>query len=135
MTDLARTLERQLWDLFADYDAAYAQAAEQVGLSAPQACVLVALADGDRTMGDLATVLQCDASNVTQLVGRLESRELVVRTPDLADRRARRVAITPAGRRQHRAVLKAFTHPGERIGRLTETEQRRLTQLLGKLRD
>ena len=58
---------------------------------------------------------------------------MVKREPDPDDRRARRVTITAAGRRQQRAIEKVFTFPAERIGRLSETEQRRLRALLAKV--
>ena len=84
-------------------------------------------------MGDLADELVCDASNVTQLVARLEARGLVTREPDPADRRARRVSITAAGRRNGRSIEKRFTLPAERVGRLSEAEQRQLSSLLSKI--
>ena len=108
---VARALERQLWDLVGAYDAAFDRASREVGLTAAQACLLTCLSQGSCTMSDLATELLCDASNITQLVGRLEARGLVRREPDPEDRRARRVTITTAGRRQRRAVEKVFTFP------------------------
>jgi DNA-binding MarR family transcriptional regulator len=133
MVDTARALEQQLWDLVAAYDAAFDRAARDVGLTAAQACLLTCLSQGSCTMSDLATELLCDASNITQLVGRLEARGLVTRELDPQDRRSRRVTITTAGRRQQRAVEKVFTFPAERISHLSEAEQRRLTDLLAKL--
>jgi DNA-binding MarR family transcriptional regulator len=126
-------LDRQLWDLVYAYDAAYDRAAREVGLSAAQACLLDALTDAGRSMGDLAGALLCDASNVTQLVARLEAGGLVTRRADPEDRRVKRVAITPAGRRVRRAVRRAFDFPAERLGRLSEGERLRLSALLGKL--
>ena len=126
MSETAGALEQQLWDLTNAYEAAFDRAAQNAGLTAAQACLLTCLSEGSCTMGDLATELLCDASNVTQLVGRLEARGLVTREPDEHDRRARRVSITAAGRRQRRAVEQVFTFPAERIGLLSEAEQRRL---------
>jgi DNA-binding MarR family transcriptional regulator len=133
MADTARALEEQLWDLVYAYDAAFDRAAQDAGLTAAQACLLTCLSKGSCTMGDLATELVCDASNVTQLVGRLEARGLVRREPDPDDRRARRVSITAAGRRQRRAIEQVFTFPAERIGHLSDAEQRQLRELLEKL--
>jgi DNA-binding MarR family transcriptional regulator len=133
MSDTAAALEQQLWDLVYAYDAAFDRAARDAGLTAAQACLLTCLSHGSCTMGDLATELLCDASNVTQLVGRLEDRGLVTREPDPDDRRARRVSITAAGRRQRRAIEQVFTFPTERIGRLSDAEQRRLRELLDGL--
>ena len=133
MGETARALEQQLWDLVYAYDAAFDRAAQDAGLTAAQACLLACLSQGSCTMGDLATELLCDASNVTQLVGRLEARGLVTREPDPDDRRARRVSITAAGRRQRRAIEQVFTFPAERIGRLSDAEQRQLRELLEKV--
>jgi DNA-binding MarR family transcriptional regulator len=126
-------LERQLWDLVYAYDAAFDRAAQDVGLSAAQGCLLTTLVEGDRTMGDLARTLLCDASNVTQLVRRLEARGLVQRTADPQDGRARRVSITAEGRTQAAAVTERFTFPSDRLGQLTDAEQRRLQALLAKV--
>jgi DNA-binding MarR family transcriptional regulator len=127
------SLTDQLYDFVYVYDVAFDRAAQATGLSAAQACLLLQLRRGSRTMGDLAVELVCDASNVTQLVGRLEARGLVARERDPADRRARRVSITAAGRRACRSLEKRFTLPAERVGRLTEREQRQLSLLLRKM--
>ncbi|MGY1771811.1 MarR family winged helix-turn-helix transcriptional regulator [Blastococcus sp. SYSU D00813] len=133
MTEGAGALDQQLWDLVYAYDAAYDRAAQQAGLSAAQACLLDSLTGGGRAMGELAADLLCDASNVTQLVARAEARGWVTRAPDPADRRVKRVSITPAGRRVHREVRQAFGFPAERLARLTDGERRQLSGLLAKL--
>ncbi|SHG24112.1 MarR family winged helix-turn-helix transcriptional regulator [Geodermatophilus nigrescens] len=133
MPDSPVPLDRQLWDLVYAHDAAWDRAARTAGLSAAQACLLDALTDGGRSMGELAELLLCDASNVTQLVARLEAGGLVARRADADDRRVKRVTITPAGRRVRRAVRRAFDFADERLGRLTEAERLRLSGLLGKL--
>lgn len=133
MTGAADILEQQLWDFVYAYDAAYDRAAQANGLSAAQACLLDRLTGGSRSMGELAVELLCDPSNVTQLVARLESRGSVTRVPDPADRRVKRVSITAAGRREHRAVRKAFDLPSGGLGRLTGQEQLQLSELLAKV--
>ncbi|QWF83808.1 MarR family winged helix-turn-helix transcriptional regulator [Amycolatopsis sp. CA-230715] len=126
-------LEQQLWDFVSAYDAAFDRASEDNGLSAAQACTLTPLTGDRHTMSELAELLLCDASNVTQIVGRLEARGLVSRTPDPADRRVKQVAITPDGRRLRRAVAKSFTFPRERVARLDDEEQEQLGHLLAKM--
>lgn len=134
MTGTSDALDRQLWDFVYAYDAAYDSAASDVGLSAAQACLLDQLmVGGSRAMGDLAAQLLCDASNVTQLVARLESRGLVTRVPDPADRRVKRVSITAAGRRACRSVRSAFDFPSARLDRLSEGERVQLSGLLAKV--
>ena len=132
MTD-PDALEDQLYDFVYLYDAAFDRAAQETGLSAAQACLLVQLRRGSRTMSDLAVELVCDASNVSHLVARLEAQGLVARAPDPADRRARQVSITTAGLRTCRSLEKRFTLPAERVGRLSESEQRQLSRLLSKI--
>ncbi|MEV0154093.1 MarR family transcriptional regulator [Micromonospora sp. NPDC050686] len=132
MTEVTDPLDQQVWNFVYAYDAAYGRAAQAVGLSAAQACLLEHLTGGGRSMGELAVELLCDASNVTQLVSRLEARGLVARVPDPADRRVKRVSITAAGHRVSHAVRRAFDFPSERLGRLTEHERRQLSELLAK---
>src|SRR6266700_3935790 len=50
-------------------------------------------------MSRLADTLSCDASNVTGLVDRLESRGLVRRRSSPQDRRVKVLQLTPAGAR------------------------------------
>lgn len=126
-------LARQLWDFVYAYDAAYDRAARSVGLSAAQACLLKAVADGPCTMGHLATELLCDASNVTQLVTRLEGKGLVERRPGRVDRRSREVTITAAGLELSGRAQAAFAFPHERIGLLSRADQDRLSTMLGTL--
>lgn len=127
------SLEDQLYDFVFAYDAAFERAAQDTGLSGAQACLLVQIDRGSRTMGELAADLVCDASNVSQLVRRLESRGLVVREPDPDDRRTRRVSITDAGRETSRSVKQRFTLPAERLEGLAHAEREQLSTLLTKL--
>lgn len=133
MTRSTDQVAQQLWDFVYAYDAAYDEAAGSVGLSSAQACLLKAVADGPCTMSEIATQLLCDASNVTQLVGRLEAKGLVRRRPGAVDRRSREVVITPAGARLDAAVRAAFAFPHERIDRLPASARQQLSDLLAVL--
>jgi DNA-binding MarR family transcriptional regulator len=78
-------------------------------LSAPQARALHHLRE-PRTMGELADMLCCDASNVTGIVDRLEARGIVERQVVPGDRRVKRIVLTADGRslwRAHHARLLA----------------------------
>src|ERR1700692_3957388 len=57
-------------------------------------------------MSRLADTLSCDASNVTGLVDRLESRGLVRRQPSAQDRRVKVLQLTPAGLRLRAQMLR-----------------------------
>ncbi|MEV0371184.1 MarR family transcriptional regulator [Streptomyces sp. NPDC050636] len=53
---------------------------------------------GVSRIGDLAALLMVEPPHVTRQISQLESQDLVERTPDPQDRRARQVAITPHGK-------------------------------------
>src|SRR6266516_3014766 len=86
-------------------------------------------------MGQLAETLACDASNVTGLVDRLESRGLVRRRPSAEDRRVKALELTPAGARLRSKVLERLTKPPDSLGRLSADEQRALVKILKRLLD
>src|SRR5260221_2511310 len=56
-------------------------------------------------MNRLADTLSCDASNVTGLVDRLESRGLVQRQPSPQDRRVKVLQLKPTGARLRTHLL------------------------------
>src|SRR5262245_5099873 len=84
-------------------------------------------------MGRLADALACDASNVTGLVDRLESRGLVRRQPSAEDRRVKVLVLTPAGVRLRSTVFDRMTKPPETLTRLSADEQRELVKILKHL--
>src|SRR5436190_12165157 len=81
-------------------------------------------------MGRLAETLSCDASNVTGLVDRLESRGLVRRQPSPQDRRVKALELTPAGARLRSKVLERLAKPPDSLGRLSADERRALVKIL-----
>src|SRR6476620_12771854 len=83
---------------------------EPFGLS-PVQCHLLHLLEPDEAlpMRRLAEVLQCDASNVTGLIDRLEERGIVERRPSSADRRVKVVQLTPTGSRLRAQLLQRMT--------------------------
>jgi DNA-binding MarR family transcriptional regulator len=123
--------EAALFDLVDVYDRAYESAAAELSLSSAQACVLGRL-DEQRGMGSLAKELGCDASNITQIVVRLEALGLVAREADPRDRRARLVARTLRGDEINQRFAAAFTFARAAVGRLSPDEQDQLTALLRK---
>lgn len=123
--------EAALFDLVDAYDRAYEAAALDRSLSGAQACVLGRLSEA-RGMGSLAEELGCDASNITQIVSRLEARGLVTREPDPADRRGRVISRTPAGDQLTAEFEQAFEFARRAIGRLSRREQDQLASLLRK---
>ncbi|HEX4997980.1 MAG TPA: MarR family transcriptional regulator [Terriglobia bacterium] len=84
-------------------------------------------------MGQLATTLSCDASNVTGLVDRLEARGLIRRHPSTEDRRIKVLELTPPGVRLRTVVLERLSEPPEPMKRLSPAEQRALVRILRRL--
>jgi DNA-binding MarR family transcriptional regulator len=125
-------LERLLEEFVTAYDSEFARAADTVGLSGAQACAL-GWTEVQMPMSALARVLACDASNVSQIVARLEAQGLVERTVDGDDRRVKLVRITPAGRRTYRRVRARFAYTRDALGRLDEHERHELRRLLEKM--
>jgi len=67
--------------------------------------VLNALEDGPaRTQGALAEATGADKTRIIATLDELQQAGLITREPDPADRRARLLSITPAGRRVRNAV-------------------------------
>ena len=123
--------ESAFFDFVDAYDRAYESAAASRSLSVAQACVLGRLSE-PRGMGSLAEELGCDASNITQIIARLETRNLVRRAPDPADRRGRVITRTPAGDEVNAEFEQAFEFARRAAHRLSRDEQDQLTTLLRK---
>ena len=76
--------------------------------------------------------LYCDASYVTDLVDRLEERELIERRRSPEDRRVKLIALTAAGEScRDRALGAALRAPAE-FAALDPDELRTLSELLAK---
>src|SRR5256885_1263172 len=101
----------------------------------PAQCHVLHLIEPDRPipMGQLAETLACDASNVTGLVDRLESRGLVRRRPSPEDRRVKVLHLTPTGARLRALLVDRMTAPPATLERLSAQEQRELVRILTRL--
>jgi|SRR6516225_285587 DNA-binding MarR family transcriptional regulator len=108
--------------------------AAELELSPAQCHVLHLIEPGRPVpMGQLAETLACDASNVTGLVDRLESRGLVRRRPSAADRRVKVLDLTPKGSRLRELLLDRMTAPPATLQKLSAAEQRALVRILARL--
>ena len=83
-------------------------------------------------MSELARRLDCDNSNITGIVDRLESRGLIARSPSSEDRRVKLLVLTEKGEELRRLGVERFTTPAPGIAALTNDEQRTLRDLLHK---
>jgi len=101
----------------------------------PVQCHVLRLLEPDKPlpMRALAEGLCCDASNVTGLVDRLESRGLVRRRASEEDRRVKVLELTPKGVRVRTVFLERMTAPPAGLERLTTREQQMLARILGRL--
>ena len=101
----------------------------------PAQCHLLNLIDPDRPlpMGEVAGAMSCDASNVTGLVDRLESRGLLQRRPSDEDRRVKVLSLTPLGKKVRAALLERMTASPPTLERLSEADQRALARILRRL--
>jgi DNA-binding MarR family transcriptional regulator len=84
-------------------------------------------------MGRLADTLSCDASNVTGLVDRLESRGLVRRQASPQDRRVKVLQLTATGARLRAQLLRQVTGVSHPLSRLSLEQRRTLVKILEAL--
>lgn len=110
-------------------------AREHATVSPQRAKALVRLAAGAMRAGELAQQCLLTRPAATELIETLEREGLVRREDDPADRRAVRVSLTAAGRREveryQTAVARAL---GQAIGYLDPRARRRLRLALDDLR-
>ena len=109
--------------------------AERFGLSIPAWRVIVTLGQyAARTARDMAPDGVMHKSTVSRAVSALEKRGLVVRRPNLEDRREEWLALTLEGRAIYEAVAPEALAVEERLlSVLTPQEQKTLAALIDKL--
>ena len=123
-----------LMQLFFAHRANLPLLAAELELSPAQCHVLHLIEPGRPIpMGQLAETLACDASNVTGLVDRLESRGLIHRQPSAADRRVKVLDLTPTGSRLRTLLVERMTAPPPALRRLSVREQKTLVRILSRL--
>jgi DNA-binding MarR family transcriptional regulator len=131
------TLTREVLELFgtvvARYHAEYELAAAEHSLTGAQARVLALLAREPTPMRQVARQLKCEPSNVTGIVDRLESRGLVERRADPADRRVKVAAATEEGRATAAQLRGGLDFADEPLGELTLAERTLLRDLLKRM--
>jgi DNA-binding MarR family transcriptional regulator len=85
---------------------------------------------GPEPMSNLARTMGFDASHITQIVDRLQERQLVERRPDESDRRVKRIAITERGIAVRDEVRNRLSENLPPLSLLTDTQRRELRDLL-----
>lgn len=117
----------------ARYHEEYDRAAAEHSLTGAQARVLGLLSLEPLPMRRIALRLKCEPSNVTGIIDRLETRELVERRPDPADRRVKLAAATEKGRRTARKLRDALDFAREPLAGLSDAERTVLRDLLRRM--
>ncbi|MFD8303850.1 MarR family winged helix-turn-helix transcriptional regulator [Streptomyces sp. NPDC059690] len=120
-------------DVVARYYADFDEAAARHTLTGAQARLLSLLSLEPLPMRKLAQKLRCEPSNVTGIVDRLESRGLVERRPDPADRRVKLAAATEEGRRVARELRDGLRFAREPLAGLSDAERLALRDLLKRM--
>ncbi|MCX4739407.1 MarR family winged helix-turn-helix transcriptional regulator [Streptomyces antibioticus] len=120
-------------EVVARFYADYEEAAADHALTGAQARLLSLLSLEPLPMRKLARKLRCEPSNVTGIVDRLESRGLVERRPDPADRRVKLAATTEEGRRVAKSLRTSLRFAREPLAGLAEEERRVLRGLLERM--
>jgi len=120
-------------DIVARYHEDYEDAAAEHSLTGAQARLLSLLCLEPLPMRKLAQKLKCEPSNVTGIVDRLESRGLVERRPDPADRRVKLAAATQEGRRVAKDLRESLRFAREPLAGLGREERLALRGLLRRM--
>lgn len=105
------------------------------GLTMWEYVVLSGLVDGPaHTQARLAEAVGRDKTRLIPILDALESRGLLVRSPDPADRRNKVVTLTEPGSALRAAVAKAISAAEDEVlGPLDAAERRTFRNLLGRL--
>jgi DNA-binding MarR family transcriptional regulator len=86
-------------------------------------------------MSSLAEQLTCDASNVTGIVDKLESRGLIARQGAEGDRRIKMLVVTDKGRQLRDQLWTRTMEPPEAVTALSDDTRRRLAEVLRAIVD
>jgi MarR family transcriptional regulator, transcriptional regulator for hemolysin len=128
--NLAWLLYRAHWGLAAELSAALAP----LGVSARSYHVLRAALSGEHTQTELAEMVGLDKTTMVVTLDELERAGLAERHPAPDDRRARIIAVTPAGKRKVAQAEKVKERvQAEVLGELSDKEAKALVGTLTKL--
>jgi DNA-binding MarR family transcriptional regulator len=105
------------------------------GLTANDARALWSLsAEERRPIGTLAEAWECDPSNATFIVDRLERAGLADRRESDTDRRVKLVGLTAKGARIKEELLAEYRIPPPQLLQLAEADLRTLIEVFEKMR-
>jgi DNA-binding MarR family transcriptional regulator len=132
------TLAVEAWGLMFDYlirsGPRRTRSLAKRGLTPNDSRALFSLSvDEGRTMRALADAWQCDPSNATWIIDRLEKAGLAERRSVPEDRRVKLVVLTARGEKTRAALLKEFHKPPPELAALDREDLESLRRVLAKL--
>jgi DNA-binding MarR family transcriptional regulator len=132
-------LASQAWRLMFDVMMASAGTRERKlaerGLTANDARALWSLStEGRQPIGQLAQRWECDPSNATFIVTRLQRAGLVDRTDSPEDRRLKLVGLTTKGRRVMTELMREYRIPPPELVSLDAADLQALVEIFAKVR-
>jgi DNA-binding MarR family transcriptional regulator len=136
--DSTSSLARDVWTLMFDYlirtGPQRTRSLAKRGLTPNDSRALFSLAaDEGRTMRALAESWECDPSNATWIVDRLETLGLAERRSLPGDRRVKLVVLTRKGTKTRAALLDEFHTPPSDLAALDQGDLEGLKRVLTKL--
>jgi DNA-binding MarR family transcriptional regulator len=132
----AGVLARRVWAVLSAlaYDDRRRRAVcDALGMSFGRVRALRRLAAGALTQRELAQALGTDKAYTTVIVGDLQERGLVRRTPHPVDRRAKLVTVTPAGAAAAQRAEALLGEPPAVLSTLDGTDLAALERILSRL--
>jgi DNA-binding MarR family transcriptional regulator len=133
-TELARQVWSRMFDFLMRTAPERGRSLGRRGLTPNDARALSSLdRETGRTMRALAEQWECDASNATWIVDRLERSGLAERRPVPHDRRVRHVVLTAKGERTRAELLEEFHTPPPELMGLSRRDLEALARALDKL--
>jgi DNA-binding MarR family transcriptional regulator len=107
--------------------------AGELGLTAQEMDVLLAVDDAPYSMSELADRVRVDPANLTRIVRRLERRGLLARHHHEHDKRLKALTLTEDGERLHDAFRARMTVDLPAVAGLTDRQRAQLLDLLGRV--
>jgi DNA-binding MarR family transcriptional regulator len=124
------------WRIFTADKARRMATLNELGLAPMQSMALMQLRPGEPiTMSAMAHALQCDNSNVTGIVDRLEAQGLVERRPAEHDRRVKTLVITEKGTKVRDTVEQRMSIPPPPLAGLSDGDAAALRDILQRALD
>jgi len=118
------------YDVFRSGKSHMASIAAEFDMTPQQAYAMRQLGEVEPGMSEFAAMLGCDASNVTSIVDRFESRGFVERRASSSDRRVKVLVLTAAGKALHATLVERLSTPPPAIANLSVADQKALYTIL-----